>query len=114
MVRAIKKWDYAGEMILVARATVMMAWGGCFLVIGLMGLVGTPSRAQVSVDAIQYEHRVTSLEGAVQNLAGVQKLMADQLNDLRNTKWLELIALSGLMGETGLRTLKSRIRKTED
>ena len=82
-------------------------------VLGILGAFGRPAPAQVMVNPIEYEHRVTTIETQVAAIAVAVSGLSAQLNDLKNMKWLEMLALSGLLGETGIRTLKNR-RKRDD
>lgn len=102
------------ELFFVARVSALFAFAAGFLAIGVIGLTGAQAQSVTlphTVDAIEYEHRVTTLETSMKGIADAQGLIVSQLNDLRTTKWLELVALSALMGETGVRTFKGRLGK---
>lgn len=86
-------------------------------IVGLVGLLNPPVKAQVSVATVnpfEYEHRVTALEVSVKAIADAQAGLVSQLNDLRTTKWLELVALSGLLGETGIRTFRALLTGSKE
>jgi hypothetical protein len=104
------------QTILYARSIALLSVAAISGIVGIVGLFTRPITAQSIgvVNPFEYEHRVTSLEVSVKAIADSQASLVAQLNDLRTTKWLELVALSGLLGETGIRTFRAVLGSKEE
>jgi hypothetical protein len=104
------QWLDERELLATMRVAALLALAATLALMVLAG-IGQALAQQlqivqvpVPIDPLLFEHRFTTLETALAALT-------TQVNDLRNAKWVELAALSGLVGETGLRTLKARAKK---
>lgn len=85
VIQRIRKW------VCLTIALAMMIYAA----------VALPKYRQATVNPIEIEHRFTSLE------ENVNVIRAD-LAELKLTRWLELLGLSGLLGEAGLRISKKK------
>lgn len=99
------------------RSIALLSLAAMSGMVGLVGLFSKPVKAQVPVAVVnpfEYEHRVTALEVSVKVIADAQAQLVSQLKDVQTTKWLELVALSGLLGETGLRAFRQILTGSKD
>lgn len=99
------------------RSILLLSLAAMSGIVGIAGLFTKDVRAQPAiavVNPLEYEHRVTALEVAVKAISDAQSGLAAQLKDLQTTKWLELVALSGLLGETGLRAFRAMLGGTKE
>ena len=56
----------------------------------------------VQMDAVTTEHRFTSLEDKVDNLIR-------DITEIKLTRWLELLGISGLIGERGIQIISRKM-----
>lgn len=95
--------------MLYLRTILLLSLAALSGLVGVAGIFTSNVKAQptvVQVNPFEYEHRVTALEVSVKAINEVQADIARQLTDLQTAKWLELVALSGLLGETGIRAFR--------
>ncbi len=61
----------------------------------------------------QTEHRMTAVETRVDSMAQDIRDTRKAVDDLGRTTWMQLLALSGLIGERGLQVLKNKRKDPE-
>lgn len=80
---------------------------GCLFAVALLLVFTAYLRAQQSpvsppsLDPVLVEHRFTSIETKTDQIF-------NEIRDLKAMEWVKLLALSGLIGEAGIRVVRSK------
>lgn len=56
----------------------------------------------LSLSPVAIEHRFTTLEEKVDQILG-------EISDMKITKWIEMVLMSGLIGERGIQLLRRKV-----